>query len=158
MFHSWIIVQYKEHCNTQFTWTLCWQCFATKWYSRQNQTAYQMQEEILWYDDSFNVHIILQDLRSSGRKLCLILLVSITAVTMIHLLKCGWCLVTMNASFAHYIYKNCGGTGKICSDFIFFFSAQFWNYSCNRRNNETTYNLFSVTSMIFMIFRDKRPT
>jgi len=21
MFHSWIIVQYKEHCNTQLTWT-----------------------------------------------------------------------------------------------------------------------------------------
>jgi len=42
--------------------------------------------------------------------------------------------------------------------FHVFFSAQFCNYSCNRRNNGTTYNLFRVTSMIFMIFKDKRPT
>jgi len=39
------------------------------------------------------------------KEVCLILIVSITAVTMIHLLKCGWCLVTMNASFAHYMYR-----------------------------------------------------
>jgi len=92
------------------------------------------------------------------KEVCLILIVSITVVTMIHLLKCGWCLVTMNASSAHYIYTELWRYRQNLFRFRIFFSAQFWNYSCNRRHNATTYNLFRVTSMIFMIFKDKRPT
>lgn len=60
------------------------------------------------------------------------------------LLKCGWCLVTMYASFPYYVHKIVEADTKYVqiSYLFFFLNAQVWNYGCNRRNNETAYNFF----------------
>jgi hypothetical protein len=119
-FHSGIIVQYKEHYNIQMTWT----CYADtilqlNYIQGKTKLHTHHRKKFQWQNDSFNVCIILQDL--FWKEVHLILIVSITAIGKIHLLKCGWCLATMYASFPYYIYKIVETIGKICSDFICIF-------------------------------------